>query len=112
MTNENPNKHLYMDAQKYSELVNIAHSSYIQSRLYGQKESHIADLAIETASFFEAFYHIMDAYGDVTRTPNFNIQVRQDSQVNTYWDEVMEKVKAQAAEEKKPKKERKQVKEK
>lgn len=113
MTNENPNKHLYMDAQKYSELVNIAHSSYIQSRLYGQKDSHIADLAIETASFFEAFYHIMDAYGDVTRTPNFNIKVRQDSEIKTYWDEVMKKVKAQAAEEKKPKKqERKQVKEK
>ena len=102
-----------MDAQKYSELVNIAHSSYIQSRLYGQKDSHIADLAIETASFFEAFYHIMDAYGDVTRTPNFNIKVRQDSEIKTYWDEVMEKVKAQAAEEKKLKKqERKQVKEK
>ena len=102
-----------MDAQKYSELIQIAHSSYIQTRLYGQKESHIADLAIETASFFEAFYHIMDAYADVTRTPNFNIRVREDSEIKAYWDEVMEKVKAQATEEKKPKKqERKQVKEK
>jgi hypothetical protein len=101
MTNENPNKHLYMDAQKYSEFIQIAHSSYIQSRTYGQKESHIADLAIETASFFEAFYHIMDAYGDVTRTPNFNIRVREDSETKAYWDEVMKKVKAQAAEEKK-----------
>jgi hypothetical protein len=113
MTNENPNKHLYMDAQKYSELIQIAHSSYIQSRLYGQKESHIADLAIETASFFEAFYHIMDAYADVTRTPNFTIKVKEGSDSNAYWDEIMKKVKAQAAKEKKqPKKERKQVKEK
>ena len=96
-----------MGAQQYSELVNIAHNSYIQSRLYGQKESHIADLAVETASFFEAFYHIMDAYGDVTRTPNFNIRVREDSETKAYWDEVMKKVKAQAAEEKKPKKDKK-----
>ena len=101
MSNENPNKHLYMSAERYSELVNIAHSSYIQSRSYGQKDSHIADLAVETASFFEAFYHIMDAYGEVTRTPNFKIRVREDSEIKTYWDEVMERIKAQAAEEKK-----------
>ena len=107
MDNKNPNKHLYMDAQKYSELVNIAHNSYIQSRLHGQKESHIADLAVETASFFEAFYHIMDAYGDVTRTPTFNVKVEKGSEFNTYWDEVMKKLKAQAAEEKKTKKEKK-----
>jgi len=96
-----------MSAERYSELVNIAHSSYIQSRSYGQKDSHIADLAVETASFFEAFYHIMDAYGEVTRTPNFNIRVREDSEIKAYWDEVMKKVKAQAAEEKKPKKDKK-----
>jgi hypothetical protein len=102
-----------MDAEQYSELIQIAHSSYIQSRLYGQKESHIADLAIETASFFEAFYHIMDAYSDVTRTPTFNIKYEKDSEFNTYWAEVMKKIKAQHAEEQKqPKKERKQVKEK
>lgn len=106
MSKENPNKHLYMSAERYSELVNIAHSSYIQSRSYGQKDSHIADLAVETASFFEAFYHIMDAYGEVTRTPpNFNIQVQEGSPATTYWDEVMERLKAQAAEEKKGKNE-------
>lgn len=103
----NPNKHLYMDADQYSEFVYRAHSSYIKGRLYGQKESHISDLAIETASFFEAMYHILDAYADVTRTPNFKIQVRDDSEIKAYWDEVMEKLKAQAAEEKKPKKDKK-----
>ena len=96
-----------MEAQQYSEFVYRAHSSYIQGRLYGQKESHISDLAIETASFFEAMYHILDAYADTTRIPNFKIQVREDSEIKAYWDEVMEKVKAQAAEEKKPKKDKK-----
>lgn len=96
-----------MDADQYSEFVYRAHSSYIKGRLYGQKESHISDLAIETASFFEAMYHILDAYADVTRTPNFKIQVRDDSEIKAYWDEVMEKLKAQAAEEKKPKKDKK-----
>jgi hypothetical protein len=99
-----------MDADQYSEFVYRAHSSYIKGRLYGQKESHIADLAIETASFFEAMYHILDAYADVTRTPNFKIQVREDSEIKAYWDEVMEKLKAQAAEEKKPKKKDKRTK--
>jgi hypothetical protein len=55
----------------------------------------------------------MDAYADVTRTPNFTIKVKEGSDSNGYWDEIMKKVKARAAEEKKqPKKERKQVKEK
>jgi len=90
-----------MNANQYSKFVHLAHDSYIQGRLYGQNKSHIADLAIETASFFEAFYHIMDAYADVTRVPNFNIKVQEDSPIKAYWDEVMEKVKAQAAEEKK-----------
>lgn len=96
-----------MDADQYSEFVYRAHSSYIQGRLYGQKESHIVDLATETASFFEAMYHILDSYADVTRTPNVVIKVKNDSEIKAYWDEVMEKVKAQAAEEKKPKKDKK-----
>jgi hypothetical protein len=94
-----------MDADQYSEFVYRAHSSYIKGRLYGQKESHISDLAVETASFFEAMYHILDAYGDVTRTPNFKIQVRQDSEIKAYWDEVMEKVKQEANKERKGKNE-------
>ena len=95
-----------MNTQQYIRLVNVAHDSYISSRLHGQEKNHIADLAIETASFFEAMYHILDAYADVTRTPNFNIEVQEDSELRTYWEEVIEKVKAQATEEKKSKKEK------
>ena len=97
-----------MNTQQYIRFVNVAHDSYISSRLHGQEKSHIADLAIETASFFEAMYHILDAYADVTRTPNFNIEVQEDSELRAYWQEIIEKVRAQEKEKRKNEKTTKQ----
>lgn len=98
------NSEIYLTLEEYNDFVSKAHSQYMINRLqhtpeHAYKKHHPADLAIETASFFEASYLVLDAYLDVVTA-----RLR---------DEREQKEKSlEPTEAKKPKKERKQVKEK
>jgi len=67
METPKPNPDVYMSAEQYSRFVLKAHNSYMSARLYPGKVSHVVDLATESAGFFEALFHIMDAYTDEIR---------------------------------------------
>jgi adenine C2-methylase RlmN of 23S rRNA A2503 and tRNA A37 len=97
--NLEPKSHLYMNAIQYNRFISRAHESYIQTRIHGTNESHISDLAIESAAFFEALYHIMDAYSEETRKPlTYNYEFLDEVEDN--FKEVVEKLNSYAKEEK------------
>jgi hypothetical protein len=59
------NQNLYMSTDDYLHTINRAHSAYMKSRLgQGNKEMHIADLAIESTNFFEVAYHVLDTLAE------------------------------------------------
>ena len=99
------NVDIYLTLEEYNDFVSKAHSQYMINRLqhtpaHAYKKHHPADLAIETASFFEASYLVLDAYLDVVTA-----RIRDER-------EAKQKPVEDSSDTKKPKKERKQVKEK
>jgi hypothetical protein len=98
------NSELYLTLEEYNDFVSKAHSQYMINRLqhtpaHAYKKHHPADLAIETASFFEASYLVLDAYLDVVTA---RIRTEREQKEKSLEPTEVEK----------PKKERKQVKEK
>lgn len=93
-----------MSTDDYLFIINRAHSAYIKSRLgQGNKEMHIADLAIESTSFFEVAYHVIDTLAEKAHQ-DF---LREDARKRQALEELIN-----LKPDSKPKKERKQVKEK
>jgi hypothetical protein len=104
------NSELYLTLEEYNDFVSKAHSQYMINRLqhtpaHAYKKHHPADLAIETASFFEASYLVLDAYLDVVTARLRDERERKEKYLETLSN-------LESTETKKPKKERKQVKEK
>lgn len=69
---------LYMTLDEYNDFVSRAHAQYMVNRLTVNntpRKHHPSDLAIESASFFEASYLIIDSLYDTFRN---RIQVEQD----------------------------------
>lgn len=97
-----------MSTDDYLFVINRAHSAYMKSRLgQGSKEMHIADLAIESTGFFEVAYHVIDALAEKAHSDFLKDKARQ-SQKQALKD-LINHIDKPAP---KPKKERKQVKEK
>jgi hypothetical protein len=97
------NSEIYLTLEEYNDFVSKAHSQYMINRLqhtpaHAYKKHHPADLAIETASFFEASYLVLDSYLDVVTARLRDERERKEKSL-------------EPTENKKPKKERKQVKE-
>jgi hypothetical protein len=97
------NSEIYLTLEEYNDFVSKAHSQYMINRLqhtpaHAYKKHHPADLAIETASFFEASYLVLDSYLDVVTARLRDERERKEKSL-------------EPTETKKPKKERKQVKE-
>lgn len=109
-TNTHPGSHLYMDANQYNRFIFRAHESYMQTRVSSTSKSHVTDLAMESASFFESLIHIMDAYSEEIRTPSVYSYEFLD-EVEDNFEEIMDKLNASVSKKRQPKKERKQVKE-
>jgi hypothetical protein len=64
------NSEIYLTLEEYNDFVSQAHAQYMMSRLHRTpsdtyKKHHPSDLAIETASFFEASYLVLDSYLDI-----------------------------------------------
>jgi hypothetical protein len=62
-----------MTLDEYNDFVSKAHAQYMADRLHqtsadSHKKHHPTDLAIETASFFEASYLVLDTYIDVLQS--------------------------------------------
>jgi hypothetical protein len=105
------NVDLYLTLEEYNDFVSKAHSQYMINRLqhtpaHAYKKHHPADLAIETASFFEASYLVLDSYLDVVTARIRDEREAKQKPVEEFFD-----LKPTNTETKKPKKERKQVKE-
>jgi hypothetical protein len=103
------NPEIYLTLEEYNDFVSKAHSQYMINRLqhtpaHAYKKHHPADLAIETASFFEASYLILDSYLDVITARLRDERERKEKALDALLN--LEPTKT-----KKPKKERKQVKE-
>jgi hypothetical protein len=103
------NSEIYLTLEEYNDFVSKAHSQYMINRLqhtpaHAHKKHHPADLAIETASFFEASYLILDSYLDVVTARLRDERERKEKALDALLN--LEPTKT-----KKPKKERKQVKE-
>ena len=99
------NLNLYMTLDEYNDFISKAHAQYMADRLHQtsatvHKKHHPTDLAIETASFFEASYLVLDAYIDVIQS-RIRTQESKPEPVEPFFDRKPTK----------PKKERKQVKE-
>lgn len=58
----------------------------MSARLQAGKVSHVVDLATESAGFFEALFHIMDAYTDEIR-PHVVFTLNKE---NEYFEELLE----------------------
>jgi hypothetical protein len=87
METPKPNPDVYMSADQYNRFVLKAHNSYMSARLYpAGKTSHVVDLATESAGFFEALFHIMDAYTDEIR-PHVVFTLNKE---NEYFEELLE----------------------
>ena len=106
----NPEIEIYLTLEEYNDFVSKAHSQYMINRLqhtpaHAYKKHHPADLALETASFFEASYLVLDSYLDVLTARLRAERERKDKALDALLN-------LKPTETKKPKKERKQVKEK
>jgi hypothetical protein len=106
------NSEIYLTLEEYNDFVSKAHSQYMINRLqhtpaHAYKKYHPTDLAIETASFFEASYLVLDSYLDVVtaRLRDERERERKDKALDALLNLKPTKTK-------KPKKEREQVKEK
>lgn len=105
------NSEIYLTLEEYNDFVSKAHSQYMINRLqhtpaHAYKKHHPADLAIETASFFEASYLVLDSYLDVITARLRTEREERQKPVEEFFD-----LEPKDTEIKKPKKERKQVKE-
>ena len=101
------NSEIYLTLEEYNDFVSQAHSQYMINRLqhtpaHAHKKHHPSDLAIETASFFEASYLVLDSYLDIVTARLRAEREAKQEPVEPFFDHKPTK----------PKKERKQVKEK
>lgn len=119
----NNTSQIYMTLDEYNDFITKAHATYMANRLQQtitdtHKKFHPSDLAIETASFFEASYVIIDSYLEVVSARLIAQDKEQKRLADERWKEIQEQGINQRAEEsikkamkKEAKQERKQVKE-
>ncbi len=94
------NLNLYMTLDEYNDFVSKAHAQYMADRLHqtsadSHKKHHPTDLAIETASFFEASYLVLDTYIDVLQS---RIRTQKQEPVEPFFDLEPTKVKRKVRE--------------
>ena len=63
----------------------------MSTRLQAGKTSHVVDLATESAGFFEALFHIMEAYTDEMR-PQVTFTSKSEKE-DEYFEELLEDMK-------------------
>lgn len=79
-----------MTLDEYNDFVSKAHAQYMADRLHqtsadSHKKHHPTDLAIETASFFEASYLVLDTYIDVLQS-RIRTQKQEPEPVEPFFD--------------------------
>lgn len=73
----------------------------MSTRLQAGKTSHVVDLAVESAGFFEALYHIMEAYTDEMR-PQVTFTSKSQKE-DEYFEELLEELATQSKKKRKGK---------